>query len=123
MSETEKRVYITHSEALLPALAARFDIAPQAIVEIAAALLKDLHRVAVQSEFGPMGAIYESKWLLGEEGQYHLTRIVAEIVRRESPEVASLIQEDVFRYVSPERDLWNEELERWVDGRSPQRPE
>lgn len=102
-----------HSETLVDALAARHGIERAAVVEIAVALLKDLHRVAVQSEDGPVGAIHESKWLLDEEGQYHLTGLVVEITRAEAPDFAAGLVEDVFRYVSPEREYWNEELKRW----------
>jgi len=105
---------MTHSEALVQALAARHGIEAKAVVEIAVAVLKDLHRVSVQGEQGPYGAIYESKWLLDEEGQYHLTGIVGEILQSEAPEAYTGLIEDVFRYISPERDHWNEELHRWI---------
>ncbi len=101
------------SETRVAALAARRGIAQSAVVEIAVALLKDLHRVAVQSEAGPVEALHESKWLLDEEGQYHLTGLVVEITRDEAPDLAAGLVQDIFRYVSPERDHWNEELHHW----------
>jgi hypothetical protein len=109
------------SPTLLDALASRYGIEAKNVIQIVEEVLGDLHRVAIQSEYGPIGAVYASKLSLSERIQYHLAGILIEYVEFNGLKETSEFATDVFRFVSPERDYWNEVLAQWYALRHPKR--
>lgn len=109
------------SNTLIGALASRHGLEQADIVRIVEEVLADLHRVAIQSEYGPYGAIYASRFLISEKGQYHLANILIEYLAANDLEDTSEIVTDLFRFESPSRDHWNETTRDWIELRHPDR--
>lgn len=75
----------------------------------------DTNLVGIQDDRGATATLYKSKWLLGEQAQYHFTCIVADIVWEDAPDLSSLLLEAICRYVNPVRPL---ERRSWAARRS-----
>ena len=67
-----------------------------------------------------MGALYDAKRMLDEEAQFHLAGIVINLLQAHDVDASELVT-DIFRYVSPQRDHWNTEVQCWMDARSKER--